>query len=279
MRVNYLPSLSSVVLQMNFNALLEPSIGQILSGLTLFLIAVEVVSILRFNCITASVESDGENADEEEEIFSDEEGGSSNSPPIIRPCVLDVSEGEEDDEEENEEEEDEEEQDEESESASSITTTPTTPSPIITHFACAICTDNVCPSKNVSVTKCGHMFHSECIAQWLNETENCPHCRALCQPDMLVRVYMNGSADRIPAQREIERLQNEVRCIQEMLRERDEDLEAITDAHNEAQKQISDLKAHVEQTLSVLHVSMKLVSKHLIVDSILCLCFWDNICS
>ena len=33
------------------------------------------------------------------------------------------------------------------------------------------------PYDIVSVLKCGHIFHTDCVANWLNQKNNCPLCR------------------------------------------------------------------------------------------------------
>lgn len=45
---------------------------------------------------------------------------------------------------------------------------------------CPICSQKlfVIDGDNISVTKCGHIFHQECLELWLNENRICPMCRA-----------------------------------------------------------------------------------------------------
>lgn len=44
---------------------------------------------------------------------------------------------------------------------------------------CVLCMDYL---KNVSLTKCGHLFCWECILDWLNQKEECPVCREPHKP-------------------------------------------------------------------------------------------------
>lgn len=138
--------------------------------------------------------------------------------------------------------------------------------PVITHLACAICAENISPSDSLSVTRCGHMFHTACIATWLDQVENCPHCRTRCPRESMVRVYLNVSTDdQIPisAQAVIDDLQTNLKETQTRLSQREAEMETISEAHNAARKRIVDLHAHIDQAHSILQVSMKLVSKYI----------------
>lgn len=42
---------------------------------------------------------------------------------------------------------------------------------------CCICLSNVIKRKNKTITKCGHVFHSECIFRSLLDKKSCPICR------------------------------------------------------------------------------------------------------
>ena len=44
---------------------------------------------------------------------------------------------------------------------------------------CPICQDNSAMEEEVSRTKCGHLFHKNCIIKWLEVAaiKSCPNCR------------------------------------------------------------------------------------------------------
>lgn len=47
-----------------------------------------------------------------------------------------------------------------------------------THTECSICLDKFADDIIVSQTPCNHVFHHECIKQWITtQTNNCPMCR------------------------------------------------------------------------------------------------------
>jgi hypothetical protein len=43
---------------------------------------------------------------------------------------------------------------------------------------CSICLDNYRPKQRVGILSCGHVFHKDCIYQWLGYQKTCPLCRA-----------------------------------------------------------------------------------------------------
>ena len=46
----------------------------------------------------------------------------------------------------------------------------------INQECCTICLEK--PDKAIQL-KCGHVFHKECINQWLPKNKTCPNCREL----------------------------------------------------------------------------------------------------
>ena len=79
-------------------------------------------------------------------------------------------------------------------------TTPSTPSqaPVVddpfqsdSYTACAICIDNYDDADEVFVGEdCNHMFHKECLLDWLQRHDGCPCCRK----NMITSEQMKGAA-------------------------------------------------------------------------------------
>ncbi|CAO1410348.1 unnamed protein product [Diamesa tonsa] len=58
------------------------------------------------------------------------------------------------------------------------------------YISCSIC--NVVKSNSqISATRCGHIFHNQCLAQRLKHKNVCPQCRFECSTRKLVKLYMN----------------------------------------------------------------------------------------
>jgi len=43
-------------------------------------------------------------------------------------------------------------------------------------FECVICLENICNSEYVSLTTCFHMYHTNCLNDWLKISSVCPLC-------------------------------------------------------------------------------------------------------
>ncbi len=42
---------------------------------------------------------------------------------------------------------------------------------------CCICISDIKKNEETLLLPCGHMFHSECVVNWLNQNNTCPVCR------------------------------------------------------------------------------------------------------
>ena len=58
---------------------------------------------------------------------------------------------------------------------------------------CSICLERLNFSYDViSATECGHIFHNNCLTQWISENPNCPECRKQINSRNIVRrLYAN----------------------------------------------------------------------------------------
>ncbi|XP_059058770.1 E3 ubiquitin-protein ligase TRAIP-like [Achroia grisella] len=57
------------------------------------------------------------------------------------------------------------------------------------HIVCTICSDLVNQAENIYGTKCGHLFHYQCLAQWLERSKSCPQCRHKVTDRCMFRIY------------------------------------------------------------------------------------------
>lgn len=44
-------------------------------------------------------------------------------------------------------------------------------------ISCSICCDPILPDNVVLHLKCGHIFHEDCLMEWLKRSKTCPECR------------------------------------------------------------------------------------------------------
>ncbi|KAI8419682.1 hypothetical protein MSG28_008372 [Choristoneura fumiferana] len=57
------------------------------------------------------------------------------------------------------------------------------------HIQCTICSDLVNQAESLYVTKCGHIFHHQCLAQWIERSKSCPQCRNKVTERCMFRVF------------------------------------------------------------------------------------------
>ncbi|GFY77569.1 e3 ubiquitin-protein ligase TRAIP [Trichonephila inaurata madagascariensis] len=66
---------------------------------------------------------------------------------------------------------------------------------------CAICTDRFDSVLDIARTKCGHVFHSDCVSKWVAHSRTCPECRGSVflsdLLDLLINFASNADAVRL----------------------------------------------------------------------------------
>ena len=67
--------------------------------------------------------------------------------------------------------------------------------------SCSICLKDIkfC-DEEISVLKCGHLFHQRCLRQWLNTSSTCPECRCkVITKNVVQKLYpsVNRDADLV----------------------------------------------------------------------------------
>jgi hypothetical protein len=51
---------------------------------------------------------------------------------------------------------------------------------------CVICRSSINNGDVLDMLACGHLFHKDCIIQWLSPVKGCPLCKRLQLPEALV---------------------------------------------------------------------------------------------
>jgi TRAF-interacting protein len=59
-------------------------------------------------------------------------------------------------------------------------------------LVCVVCTDNLNGSSRVCAIHCGHIFHFNCLAQWVSTSgqPTCPQCRASILQGIVNRLFL-----------------------------------------------------------------------------------------
>ena len=60
-------------------------------------------------------------------------------------------------------------------------------------ISCSTCLECFFPNSDVSITPCGHLFHTKCIQRWFqaNDRNDCPHCKNDVKSDKILKVYFS----------------------------------------------------------------------------------------
>lgn len=64
-------------------------------------------------------------------------------------------------------------------------------------YGCSVCQESFGDSDS-SVTNCGHVYHHQCIIDWINRNRSCPSCRSFCAPSHLKRIYFSSVIEDKP---------------------------------------------------------------------------------
>ena len=63
-------------------------------------------------------------------------------------------------------------------------------------IACPTCLNPFTMQCDISVNQCGHMFHSDCIAKWIETgKKTCPQCRKSCTLKKLIKLYLPATGN------------------------------------------------------------------------------------
>lgn len=57
---------------------------------------------------------------------------------------------------------------------------------LVNDLECSICLDKIKPKDAVGIKHCKHIFHKDCIKEWVNLRNNCPICRTVVKRTFLL---------------------------------------------------------------------------------------------
>ncbi|KAG4071009.1 hypothetical protein HA402_001446 [Bradysia odoriphaga] len=68
-------------------------------------------------------------------------------------------------------------------------------------ISCCICCEFLLPENVLLHLKCGHIFHENCLAEWMKRSKTCPQCRKkTCRPTRIYPNFTNATLDELKDQ-------------------------------------------------------------------------------
>ncbi|XP_053615288.1 uncharacterized protein LOC128678057 isoform X2 [Plodia interpunctella] len=93
---------------------------------------------------------------------------------------------------------------------------------------CTICTDPVKQTEILHSTNCGHLFHHNCLAEWIERSNTCPQCRRLVTDRCIFRVYPTVSDETPKEVVELKKQLNEASKTLQTFKDNEELLKLYT---------------------------------------------------
>ncbi|XP_067215462.1 E3 ubiquitin-protein ligase TRAIP-like isoform X2 [Linepithema humile] len=118
---------------------------------------------------------------------------------------------------------------------------------------CNICHDRLISSAEVSFTNCGHVFHLQCINQWLNRAPTCPQCRETITKKRIHRVYLtylNETTSNSTEDLSTEDLKQRIDNLNFQILLKDTNIEHFTSKNAALEKQNAELRQEVRNVES-----------------------------
>ncbi|XP_031618478.1 E3 ubiquitin-protein ligase TRAIP-like [Contarinia nasturtii] len=129
---------------------------------------------------------------------------------------------------------------------------------------CSICAElfRGPDADNLHVTRCGHVFHNECLAKWLERKNTCPECRSKTTTATVFRLFVNiadsSYAENDEAPNDLVGLQNENDNLKFRIIEKDGAIKSKEETLNRLQKENKKLTTGQIQSRSVIaHLEQK----------------------
>ena len=104
---------------------------------------------------------------------------------------------------------------------------------------CSICQVSL-HQGSATVTPCGHIFHYNCVIQWLYHNKNCPHCRQICDICDLKNIYLPSNENKV--RDDVTSLQNQLETLQEKLQGNVEEKKGLESVLERKSVEINHLK-------------------------------------
>ncbi|GBM85293.1 E3 ubiquitin-protein ligase TRAIP [Araneus ventricosus] len=149
---------------------------------------------------------------------------------------------------------------------------------------CVICQDRFDAAVGIVTTKCGHVFHNNCIDRWLEQSYTCPECRSKVCKKSLTKLFFNFTFDITSdnnSDRSLDALKEQLRAkdlesmdkdkkikeLQSYCARSERDVEKMHQEQMELQIEVSTVKREVQKLSRVEAKNQKLLQENNILQS------------
>ncbi|KAJ8320613.1 hypothetical protein KUTeg_002200 [Tegillarca granosa] len=110
---------------------------------------------------------------------------------------------------------------------------------------CCICSDlfENDPTISISALQCGHVFHENCINQWLKNSNTCPSCRNnVSRTKIISKLYFDHVDEVDDGNGDSSKLINEVQSLKVQIRQNEKEKEGIREDKKSLEKKVKELQ-------------------------------------
>ena len=117
------------------------------------------------------------------------------------------------------------------------------------NVVCSICKDQLVQTDDIFYTRCSHVFHYNCLNQWLERSKSCPQCREKVTQNRIHRLYFTFSNnERIDSQTST--LQERIDNLKFKILLKEKDIQHYTSKNVTLEKQNVGLRQEVRKVES-----------------------------
>lgn len=140
----------------------------------------------------------------------------------------------------------------------------------MTSISCSICLDDITVHTQQSILSCGHVYHKNCVRNWLQQHSACPECRSDTIDDSIRPIYLNFGEQSIFEQDR--RKQKRIESLEKTVAEQTSKLKSEAETNKKYKLMYGEVDAELSACKKEVENRDKLVSElQRQVCSVLCL--------
>lgn len=114
------------------------------------------------------------------------------------------------------------------------------------NILCVICSDLLTQPDDIFYTRCGHVFHFECLTQWLERSKSCPQCREKVTQSRIHKLYLTISNNETNVESDPQ-MQNKLTSLKFQIMLKEKDINYFMSKNSTLEKQNAGLRKEVRK--------------------------------